>query len=275
MEAPLNELQALKQFRHLVRARNWPSSSNPVFASSSVRITVGPDEESLFTIGFPACLIRPGDGTSDPEHDEEPDLYVGSFTARLVAKVAGDTIGELALIGGVRNSGQTDSGGRGLLELEEELFAAAKLLNAIDGVEMQLRAKGDAQAVVDEEHGYVVMRDYLFEIFCTRERFYHPAIRLTASDSGGGAVALAWTLPPARFDRLRVILRRAAGATAPTSPTAGTGVTLSGDLANTVNDTPGVGQWSYALFAAYDETHDTPSEAQRFSEAITVTVTAA
>jgi hypothetical protein len=68
-----------------------------------------------------------------------------------------------------------------------------------------------------------------------------------------------------RFDRRQMVLRR--GATLPASATAGTGVTLSGDLATSVVDTPGAGTWYYALFAAYDEYGSASNE--RYSAAAT------
>ena len=112
----------------------------------------------------------------------------------------------------------------------------------------------------------------------TDERFYPPPIRFTAVDATAGNATLAWVNPPDRYDfhssataRGGMILRRAAGSTPPTGPTDGTGITLSGDFAESKTDDPGAGEFSYALFAGYDETLDASND--RFSAAATATVT--
>lgn len=93
----------------------------------------------------------------------------------------------------------------------------------------------------------------------------------------GGDATLAWRVPPDRFDRFRVRLRRAAGATAPATSTDGTNVAIA-DLATGVTDSPGAGEFSYALFGQYDETQGkdrggTPATAERDSVSVTRTVT--
>lgn len=113
-----------------------------------------------------------------------------------------------------------------------------------------------------------------FDVLVTNARiarFYHPP-RLFKATGGGGQVSLTWALPPDRFDRLKVVLRRASGATAPTSATDGTGVTLSGDLATSVTDSGlSAGTYSYAIFGGYDETNSTPTTVDNYSSAVTFT----
>ena len=104
----------------------------------------------------------------------------------------------------------------------------------------------------------------------TTTEHFHPCPRFNAT-GGVGSVTLAWTLPPARFDRLRVVLIRKAGSSAPTSVSDGTAVTLSGDLATSKTDTIAAGTYSYSLFAVYDETHATPTTVEKYSAAATKT----
>ncbi len=99
---------------------------------------------------------------------------------------------------------------------------------------------------------------------------FHPCPRFKAT-GGVGSVALSWTLPPARFDRLKIVLVRKSGSSAPSSVTDGTVVTLSGDLATSKTDTLAAGTYSYSIFAAYDETHATPTTAEQYSAAASVT----
>lgn len=237
-------------------------------------ITVAPSENAAGILVVPMALLRPDGATSDSGHDEEPDLVEQIVGLRLAVAIPGDAIGENALIGANR-VGQTDSRGRGLLEIEEEVFAAIERLNDIDGVRIQSRAKSAATAVLHERIGYIGMRDYSFEAICTADRFYHPGSKLTATALGGGSVSLTWVLPPDRYDRLRVKLRRAAGSTPPATPSAGTGVTLSGDFATSVTDAPGVGTFSYSLFGMYDESGADPlATEERNSDPVSKTVVA-
>jgi len=113
-----------------------------------------------------------------------------------------------------------------------------------------------------------VRGEYVFAATVSYERFYHSCEQFKAADAGSGNASLSWTIPPDRFDRDKVILRRAAGSTPPASATAGTGVTLSGDLATSVTDNPGSGSFAYSLFGAYDE-----SGTARYSASRTQTVT--
>ena len=266
----MNLLQVLKQVRYLLRSRQWEGTGEIVFAEDSVHVTTAPEDHALASMISPIALIRPLEETSDPKHDEEPDYLVGTFALKLITVTPGDAaIGENALIGANRTAGASSSKGRGLLEIEEEVFAAIESLNGVDGVEIQCRAKGAAGATIDAEMRYMAFRDYTFEAIVTADRFYHPPRNLAAVAPGGGQVSLTWTLPPDRFDRRQMVLRRASGSTAPATPTAGTGVTLGSDLATSVTDTPGVGTWSYALFCGYTDTGAATNE--RYSDQVTGT----
>lgn len=252
----MNELQCLKQLRYLLRARKWSGGSTPyVFSPRSVRVTIGPQEDALREMPPPLCLIRPDVAESDPKYDEQPDLVRATVILRLVASVMGDEVGENALLGANRVDGIYGSKNRGLFEIEEEMFGAVNLLNEIGGIKIAGREKGAVLAEVDPQLGYVCFRDYSFELWCTKNRFYHGPTRMVAT-GGVGSVALTWTLPPDRFDRNTMYLRRAAGATPPATVTDGTGVTLSGALATSVSDVIAAGTYSYSLFCGYDDFED-------------------
>lgn len=250
-----------------------------MFPDESILITSAPTPEALAVHRVPIALIRALDGTVDPDTEgEQSDLIRRNVSVTLIAAISGDAgTGENSIIGANRTGGATVSENRGLLELEEELFDAAQQLGEVDGISLILRAAGAPTIERVENMGHVSYADYSFELRCTATRFYHPARELAATASGGGVAAVSWALPPDRYDRYQMVLRRAAGTTAPASATAGTGVTLGGNLVTSVNDSPGVGTFSYALFAAYDETYDerqgSPATADRYSSAATVTVT--
>ena len=116
-----------------LRARLWDGSGEKVFASGAVLVTLGLDIELTPRLRFPIALIRPLSGAVDPDHKQDPGLLKRQIAVRLVASVAGDPWGEDPLIGACRPS-TTASSGAGLLELEEELWAAISILNALEGI---------------------------------------------------------------------------------------------------------------------------------------------
>lgn len=260
----MNTFQVVQQIKYLLVNRLWEGTGEKVFGS--VFISVRPNEDVYEHSMFPVAIIRPMGATIDPEHEEEHEYLAQEIDVIVAQAVAGDGYGEAPIIGANRSS-TTSSGGRGLLEIEEEVFDSITLANGIDGIEILLRQKSAIDAAIDDEIGYVVFRGYRFEALTTSNRFYHPPTRLSATAAGGGSVNLAWKLPPARFDRYRVILRRAAGGTPPATAVSGTGVTLGGDLATSVTDSPGAGTFSYSIFGAYDELSAPPDSDDFFSAA--------
>ena len=245
----------------------WPDSPGEVIFGD-VKVSAGVAQSGIGKLIFPFASIVPREGTVDPD---DPQLWNVVFEVVVIARVAGDSFGETVLIGGPRTS-QGSSGGRGLTEIEEEVKKTLRFLNATSGVRIRLLGSGAVVAVENAELGYVASRAYQFAARTTDERSYAAATRFTAVDATGGDVDLAWTLPPDRFDRNALVLRRAAGATPPASVSAGTGITV-GALVTSLTDDPGVGEFSYSLFMGYDETNETPATSDRFSAAATATET--
>ncbi len=173
----MNTWQVARQAQYLVRSRSWTGSSTTVFADASVIISSAVQFSAIEQMRMPVALIRVLSMDVDPEHREEPDLVQQDFGVSLVTAVASDAHGQAAMVGSNR-FGQTDSRGRGLLEVEEELFGAVEELNTIDGVVIQLVASGAPEAIQSDALGYVVARDYRFSAWVTMDRFYHPIINL-------------------------------------------------------------------------------------------------
>ena len=257
----MNIWQQAQQLRYLMQSAEW-SASVPVFGSAVVSAGAREIPQSQGQ-RLPMVWIQPGSATSDAE---EPSLITAQWTLWIIASVASDAMGEASLLGANRVG--SGSRGRGLLELEEQLTTT--IAAGLDDIGMRhyVRARSAPAALVDEALGYVVLRSYTVETLATTARYYHPATRLAATGA-----ALTWTLPPDRFDRYRVVLRRASGSTPPATVSSGTGVTLASDLPTSHTDSPGIGTWSYSLFSQYDETNDTPAAADQTSAADTVTTT--
>ena len=166
----MNARQLFEKVQEILQAAVWAGGSEPVFHDRAVMVTAYTDpSEALKRAPAPLAVIRPGNATVDPEADEEPGLISQEFIVTLVTRNPNDAIGEAALLGGASPDGRTTSENRGLLEVEEELLRAGGFLDGVSGVTIMARAKSAPEAIIDDEYGYVVWRDYLFEALVTSE----------------------------------------------------------------------------------------------------------
>jgi len=272
----MNVWQVIRQLKYLLIQRQWDGTGADVFQDNSVVITVAPDEQALATLISPTAIIRPMGAQSDPIHDEEPDLILQSIGVRLSTTVPGDALGEYALIGGGRQSA-TDSRGRGLLEVEEELFAALAELGTIDGVVIYNKAKSAADAELDDNNRYSAFRTYMFEVLTTETRFYHPVLGFVATDNVASTFCdLNWTSAPMRFDSRGVRILRKSGSSPATNPTDMSATVVADGsafpaVAGYWRDRPGAGTFSYTIWVTYDEFGSGTTE--RYSGYMTSTVT--
>ena len=271
----MNTWQVMQQVRFLLAARRWEGLplAQPVFQQNSIVVSVLGDEPVMATLIPPTALIQPLASQTDPVHDEEPELVVQAMNVRLTVTVPGDYLGEYALLGGGRQS-QTDSRGRGLLEVEEELMAAIAVLEADAGVVILNRAKGAAESEIDDENRYTAMRSYQFEVITTASRYYPPVRNFNAVD---GAVStfcdVSWDLAPLRWDTRGVRLLRVAGLTPTTNPVDPTASVILDGSTNpdpgVDSDRPGPGTFSYTIWTTWSETGAAANE--RFSAPMTAT----
>jgi len=273
----MNSWQVLKNLKYLLKSKTWTGTSNIVFNKNSVIISANPEIHALSTLIVPIAILKPLDLTVDPEYGEERSLVERQVQLSLITGIGGDAASaENAVIGANRTAGSVKSEGRGLLELEEEVYGAIQRLTESTGIKMSfVSSSGNAVTRVDtgEAIWYVAMADYRFKMFCGTVRSYSPVRELMVTvPSVGTQNDLAWTLPPDRYDRYKIVVRKATGTTPPANPTAGTGVTLGSDLATSVTDTVVFGSTtSYSVFVAYDETHDPLSTEERYSAAESIT----
>lgn len=133
----------------------------------------------------------------------------------------------------------------------------------------QVKATHASIDAVDREPGAAHIEGAVRLTILVEEGYYAPATGFAAVDSGGGAAALSWTNPSGA---VAMVVRRASGATAPATVEDGTGVTLSGALAESVSDSPGAGTWSYAVFAGHDARNLPATTANVYSAPATATV---
>ena len=268
----MNAKQLGLQLQYELQNHVWPGSATKVFAGNAVLYTMGIDKDLAKRVRHPAALIRVYTGTPDPKHRQNMGLLSRQFAVTLVASVAGDKWGEGVLIGRNRAS-LTTSDGAGLLDLESELHRAVGRLNALEGVNLSFVGVTTPRPEYLDGTEIALRGDYVFDGLITTLEGFHMPTGFLAVDATGGNASLTWTLPPARYDRIKVILRRAAGSTPPAAVTDGTGITLSGDLATSDTDDPGAGTFSYSLFGAYDYLGDGTEDSYSDPATQTVVVT--
>ena len=258
----MNSWQASLQAKHQLLKQAWPDSPfGNVFAQ--VFCTQTTAEDCSGSLRFPFAIVRVLDAQFDPDDQR---YNVQKFEVVSCVNHTGSQVGESGLIGGNRQS-QGTSGGRGLLEVEEQVLNALEFLNQTNAFRIQLVGFGAAEAGNVEGMGYVVARALTFQARLTTERDYPTpnAGKALPNSAIGTAITLTWTFHD-RFDcrnaypgsqlqaaRGKLVLRRASGSTPPATITSGTNIPLSAAVATTVTDNPGHGTWSYSLFAQYDE----------------------
>jgi hypothetical protein len=167
----MTESEMFTELKAEIVAQVWGSSSNVVFPTGCVAITVNADLAmvgALKSMRTPWCLLQPLDSVTDPEFDEDPNVVQMNLLCRIMVSVPGDAVGENPLMGANKTGGSTKSEGRGLFEIEQELFNAIGKVNALEGVILQCRQKGAAQtALYDGGSVYVAFRDFRFEALGT------------------------------------------------------------------------------------------------------------
>lgn len=249
----MNVWQIANQAQYLLQTRVWPGTSTPVFMPESVVVVAGESDIDALdaTLVLPMAVITPGGGPSDPQAGDEPGYLVQEISIVIATRNFGDRLGQAAVMGANRES-VSDSRGRGVLEIEPQLLATLELLNVQEGVTVALKSQSSLTTRKDQQDNVYSLKEYSFEVSCTSALFYPPARRFHAVGSTS-EVELTWSLPSSRYDRYRMVLRRASGSTPPTSITDGTSVALSSNLATSKTETLAAGTYSYALFAVYDD----------------------
>lgn len=245
----MNEHQALRRVRSVLLARKWLDSGDRVFTPASVVISAMPLDAWWGSVRLPLCLLRPDTGAVDPEHRDAADLIQQGFQAVLAVSGAGDLTGEAALIGAHRKS-KTEMEGRGLLEVQAELFAAIRTLGGEDHFRVRSVGRGPAVPEVVENVGYVVSRAYRFEAMISDQASYHEPRGVSVSEAGG-TVTISWSAPDDTTDLITYVVRRASGIVPVARLTEGTDVAMSSPLDLSTTDTPGAGTFTYSVFAHY------------------------
>lgn len=238
--------QVCERIANLLVARKWGGSGDPVFHRDAVVVgLIDPAEFGQLRIR-PAAIIEPGAGSAD----EKTTTRVGEdFLVAVVVEQSGDMFGTAALMGANRTSA-TSSVGRGLLEVQREVYATLNRLVGPD-LAISLRANSGDAIVGNPENGYLSFRIYRFSAetttFPTFQRPIVPAAGLLSE--AGGTVTIDWDAPDDTTDLISYIVRRTSGRVPVANADEGTDVAWSAGTSTT--DSPGAGTWTYSVFAKY------------------------
>lgn len=195
-----------QQLKHELATIAWPGGSGEVvFGASSVHVYAGAAAETALPPGFPFALVTIDSGTPD---DDDPDLLEQLFGVLAVVEVAGDELGEFAIIGSSR-SDTGKSAGAGVAEVAERVRAAAQRLTAYDGAATIVSAAGVGGTQALGRVRNVAMAEFTVRAQCTSAPAYSAPQQLRVA---GGTWRWAGDWCAARFDFLHFALGYVNGA---------------------------------------------------------------
>lgn len=207
----MNPWQMAQQLKHELAQVTWDGSTNPVFGTRSVYVYAGaPPSDEEHPPQFPFCLVTIGTGTPDEDH---PELIQQTFTVVVAVEVAGDPLGEQAVIGGARSSASRSSGA-GIAQVAERVRYAIQNLTTYDGASIIVSGSGVGSPSTLGRGRQVVFDEYTVEALCTSQPHFPAPQQLTRSGTSwswqGATVA-------GRYDFVGYVLGYKAGAIPATS----------------------------------------------------------
>ena len=167
----MNPWQMAQQLKHVLQAASWPSGSEGLLfsaAGGSVVVFTGAPTEEQIPPQFPWCLIEIGESESDDDH---PDILTQTYRLIVAAEVAGDRMGEQAVIGGPA----TDLGrsaGRGVQELIGETRRAVQSLTGLDGAKVLVSATSSGPTTALGRGKHLAMAEVTLSAVCCAQPHY-------------------------------------------------------------------------------------------------------
>lgn len=250
----MNTRQVIDRMRNHLIARRWRGdpSGEPVFAPFSVKPSPGPISPDLMAkVQMPASFLWPDVGSSDPDGQGEiRTLFTQRIRVGLIVQNSGDAWGEFALVG-ARHTSHLSGDGRGLLEVEEELYDVMEALARLTGLKIQSRSQGIALPVTVGDDITALSRLYDFDVD-VGTRSVHLEPRNAAVAVAGPTATVSWDAPWSTTDLVEYRVRRVPGTVPTADPAGGTEVALASPLDLSVDDTPGApGDYTYSVFGFY------------------------
>jgi len=242
----MNPIQMALQIKHELQTATWSGGDLVFGARGSVAVFAGAPTEEQIPPGFPWALVGLDSGDID---EDDPSHIMQRFSITIAAEVAGDRMGEYALIGGAAAS-LTKSAGRGVGEIAERVRSAVQSLTGADGASVQLSAINTGTPAILGRGRHVAMDELTLSAVCTSALYYAPPQRLRSESVDGGDTWLwAGAHCSSRFDFLQYRLVEKAGSSPSTSPSDGT-VLYTGTAAQFV--AAATSGKTYTVFADYN-----------------------
>lgn len=161
----MNPWQLAQQIKHELEQVTWPhGSGDVVFGTRGVFVYAGaqPSEEQ-HPPGFPFALVTIGGGSPDAD---EPGLIEQQFSVVVAVEVAGDPMGEFAVIG----SSRTDYGksaGAGVAEVSERVRSVIEDLTAYDGAAVVVSGAGTGATQTMGKGRQIALEEFTVTALCT------------------------------------------------------------------------------------------------------------
>jgi len=243
----MNPWQMAQQIKHELETVVWGTAGDVVFGNQgSVVVFEGAPNADQIPNAMPAALVVISDYDSDDDH---PDVLTQQFQVMIAAEVAGDPMGEFAIIGGSAPD-LDESSGRGTHELAERVRHALNTLTGADGAKVILSGGGGGGAAPLGDGRHVAWTQCNFEAVCTSQLAYAAPQHLAYAGAGGGH---AWTWEGAhcsdRFDFVRYQIEGNASGTPPETLGSGDIVFYQGTAATSAF--VGSSGYGYTVFAEY------------------------
>jgi hypothetical protein len=158
-----------QQLKSLLQKVAWPGGS--VVFGHSVFVYAGtqPDEKAL-PGRFPFAFVTINDGKADPD---DPDLILQDFSVVTVVNVAGDPLGEQAILGASRVDAAA-SGGAGSAEVAERVRVAVQRLTGVDGAPLIVSGSATAAPYTLANGRHVVAEQFTVTALCTSQKNHQP-----------------------------------------------------------------------------------------------------
>lgn len=161
----MNPWQLAQQIKHELEQVAWTRGAKAVvFGTRGVFVYAGAQPtEDQHPPGFPFALVTIGSGAPD---DDEPGLMLQTFSVVAAQEVAGDPMGEHAVIGSSRaNYGK--SAGAGIAEISERVRSAIQKLTAYDGAAVVVSGSGTGATQTLGKGRQVALEEFSVSALCT------------------------------------------------------------------------------------------------------------
>lgn len=165
----MSVLTAVQRLQTMLRARRWDANASNefVFGSASVVISnLSVFDEILDSTRLPVAIISIGTNTADEDHHGYQNQ---KFDLTILQGVV-EEMGEEVIVGGFKSGGITSSKGRGILEIQKEVFATIGEINRNESLTLQNTYTSGIPIVHFEDLGMnIAARTYTYDSWIVEE----------------------------------------------------------------------------------------------------------